>query len=270
MPPPTNIAPPTPIEPEDHPVVTLDGSDPTVDTWEHFLGQTIVRNVTQAKLHPVLPSPENDNGKAVIVLPGGGYQFLAVENEGFPVAEKLAADGYRAFVLLYNTNPTPTEPADFLAEAGKVFASLGKKPLPENADAVADLVAAVDHLTSGDHDHRVAPADLGLIGFSAGSRTVLGALPQVSAAMPLDHIALIYPAAGKDVPTIGTRTFMAIAADDPLFAAGGIEFVTGLLANGTPLEFHLYANGDHGFGLMRDEITAAAWYDHYRNWLTWS
>ena len=45
--------------------------------------------------------PETPSGTAVVVCPGGGYQKLAIDKEGFWVAEKLKEKGIAAFVLKY-------------------------------------------------------------------------------------------------------------------------------------------------------------------------
>ena len=54
-----------------------------------------------------LPSKENLTGAAVIVLPGGGHQFLSIDNEGHAVAKWLADRGVAAFVLKYRLAREP-------------------------------------------------------------------------------------------------------------------------------------------------------------------
>jgi acetyl esterase/lipase len=44
---------------------------------------------------------QQPNGQAVLVIPGGGYQFVSVENEGADFAARLNARGYTVFVLVY-------------------------------------------------------------------------------------------------------------------------------------------------------------------------
>src|SRR5690349_9467275 len=46
-------------------------------------------------------APESPNGRAVLVLAGGGYTKLVVGKEGVEVAEWLASMGYHAFVLVH-------------------------------------------------------------------------------------------------------------------------------------------------------------------------
>lgn len=44
---------------------------------------------------------EKPNGAAVLVCPGGGYGFLALDHEGEQIARWLNARGFAAFVLNY-------------------------------------------------------------------------------------------------------------------------------------------------------------------------
>ena len=43
--------------------------------------------------------------KSVIICPGGGFKFLAINQEGRELAEKLAHHGINAFVFYYKTHP---------------------------------------------------------------------------------------------------------------------------------------------------------------------
>ncbi|MEI5579561.1 alpha/beta hydrolase, partial [Streptomyces brasiliscabiei] len=61
----------------------------------------IVYNVTQPSLTVVKPDPAKANGTAVVVCPGGGFQLLSINSEGFDVAKWLAAKGITVFVLKY-------------------------------------------------------------------------------------------------------------------------------------------------------------------------
>lgn len=53
------------------------------------------------KLTVFLPEPDNANGAAVIVCPGGSYYWLSRKVEGTEVARRLAEAGFTAFVLHY-------------------------------------------------------------------------------------------------------------------------------------------------------------------------
>ena len=45
--------------------------------------------------------PQRANGHGVLVIPGGGYQFVSVGNEGADFAANLTEHGYTVFVLVY-------------------------------------------------------------------------------------------------------------------------------------------------------------------------
>ena len=58
-----------------------------------------VRNVAKPTLTAYFAPSATANGTAVIVAPGGGFQFLSWASEGTQVAEWLNAHGVTAFVL---------------------------------------------------------------------------------------------------------------------------------------------------------------------------
>jgi len=58
-----------------------------------------LRNIAQPRLHVFRPS--RPNGAAFLVVPGGAYAFISVNNEGVQIAERLNALGVTAFVLTY-------------------------------------------------------------------------------------------------------------------------------------------------------------------------
>ncbi|HBJ42660.1 MAG TPA: esterase, partial [Hyphomonas sp.] len=63
------------------------------EIWTDVGTERWVRNVTQPTLLPVLPDEEVATGAAVIVVPGGGFQFVSIDNEGYPIAQWLADRG---------------------------------------------------------------------------------------------------------------------------------------------------------------------------------
>jgi hypothetical protein len=50
--------------------------------WTGFGRERVLRNVAAPLLYPVRPAQGKGNGRAVLVVPGGGYKFVAIENEG--------------------------------------------------------------------------------------------------------------------------------------------------------------------------------------------
>ena len=60
--------------------------------------------------------------------------------------------------------------------------------------------------------------------------------------------------------------FTAIATDDFLFR-GQFGVVKSWFDAGRPVEFHLYQNGGHGFGLGNPNRTSNRWFDAFIHWL---
>ena len=55
--------------------------------------------------------------------------------------------------------------------------------------------------------------------------------------------------------------FNALAADDELFRGQGFGLVEAWEATGTPVEFHYYQSGGHGFGSYQRGVPADHWFD---------
>ena len=81
-------------------------------------------------------------------------------------------------------------------------------------------------------------------------------------------VADIYgPLGAVDVPADAPPLFIALAADDPFFANDGIGLVDTWRAAKRPVEFHLYEQGGHGFGMYQKPTTSTGWFDAYVRWL---
>lgn len=260
--------PPQPVEPPGRQSLPLSAASPRAEQWERFLDQVMVRNVTAPALYPVLPRPERSNGRAVIIVPGGGYQFVSIDSEGFRVADALAADGYTAFVLKYRTLATSRDAATYMAAMAKLFGNLGKAKIADDPEAVSDLAAAVKLVGNDAAKYHVDPHKIGVIGFSAGARTSIRLLEEKPEALSLENVALIYPPMTDPVKS-GPRPplFMAIASDDPLFRQGGLALLDSWIKESPNVEFHLYSGGSHGFGMRPQGTTSDLWIAQYVAWL---
>ncbi len=230
------------------------------------------RNVTKPTLLPVLPSRSNATGAAVLVLPGGGFQFVSMDNEGYSVADRLAAEGIAAFVLKYRTMKTPEDEAGFASRVAELFglAAPGKILGIEEGirRAVADAQAALALMRARAVEWRIDPARLGMLGFSAGAMTLLSTLRASSPdAFPAFAEYVYGPMLRADVPEGAPPAFMALAADDILFGSQGLDLAEAWRAAGAPVELHVYAEGGHGFGLKRQGKTSDLWFDQFTTWM---
>ena len=81
-------------------------------------------------------------------------------------------------------------------------------------------------------------------------------------------IGIIYgPLEPVTVPADAPPLFVALAADDPLFGGRGMGLIESWMTAKRPVEFHLYEQGGHGFGMYHKETTSTGWFDAFVQWL---
>jgi acetyl esterase/lipase len=240
------------------------------EAWHSQYGSVFARNVTVATLTPFLPDPARATGAAVVVAPGGGFRTLSMENEGWDVARALAAKGVAAFVLKYRLNQTPADMTAF----ERSNSATGRRPRmsPEQAMAglapqIADARAAFALIRRRAGEWHVDPDRIGMVGFSAGAMLTLATTLAGEDAKPA-FIGDIYgPLAPVTVPKDAPPLFVALAADDPLFANSGIGLIDSWRAAKRPAEFHLFEQGGHGFGMYQKATTSTGWFDAFVRWI---
>jgi acetyl esterase/lipase len=267
----------TPNEPKAIPLNTGGvANQPAPETWFKQWGDPMARNISKATLTPFLPEPGKANGTAVIVAPGGGFSWLSMGNEGWEVAEALAAQGIAAFVLKYRLNPTPESLEDFTAWMNRPRTapapsanSTTNAPSPPQRDLsnqLQDAEAAYDMILKNSKEWGVDISRIGMIGFSAGAGLTMHATLH-SKKMKLAFIGPIYGGMNAvDVPKDAPPMFNVIATDDFLFL-GQTGIIESWYKAGRPVEFHLYQNGGHGFGLGNPDRTSNRWFDAFIHWL---
>ena len=109
-----------------------------------------VSSIHNPSLTVHLPPRKKATGAAVIILPGGGHRYLAIDNEGHRVAAWLNAHGVAGFVLKYR----------LAREPGSTYR------VAEHA--LHDAQRALRLVRSRARQWGVDPARVGILGFSAG------------------------------------------------------------------------------------------------------
>ncbi len=232
----------------------------------------VVRYVSEPTLM-VYPAPkETATGSAVIVAPGGGYTLLAIDKEGYNLAEWFNSFGVTAIVLKYRVRPDPDK-------------GMGLRMNPAIWGAIfSDGKRAVRTVRARAGEWGVDPNRIGMIGFSAGSHltasvTLNSDAGDAEAADPIervscrpDFIGLLYGAFGDwpaELPAL-PPLFLMQANDDRLFKdpeATWIRFAKAWTQASVPFEVHHYAKGGHGFGMGVFGGACGAWPEAFKQWM---
>ena len=216
--------------------------------------------------------PARPNGAAMLVIPGGGYQRVVVDKEGFETAGWLTAQGVTAFVLRYRLpadgwtprGEAPLQDAQRAlrliraraptlgVDAGRI-AVLGFSAGGHLAASLATRHAASTYAPVDAADGQSARPDLAILVYPViavtgpavhgGSRTaLLGDAPSEDRARALSpHLTV-----GPDTPP----TLILHAADDTTVPVENATLMfAALRAAGIPAELHIFEEGGHGFGL---------------------
>ena len=174
---------------------------------------------------------------AILVIPGGGYQFCS-DREAEPIAMQYLAVGYQAFILRYSLKENAKWP----------------NPLEDYEQAMAMIRARCD-------EWNLYPDKVAVIGFSAGGH-LAGAAATMSVNRPnaaiLGYAVLMGETAKECEPTapdlaeqVDDRTcpcfLFASRADDVVPIQNSLKFMDALDAHDISFESHIYSYGPHGF-----------------------
>jgi len=236
-------------------------------------GIRIARNITQPRLLAYLPDPAVATGTAVVVCPGGVFNYLSIDGEGTDVARLLNARGIAAFVLKYRVAQTAARDEDFIMQLRERFTNLMSlmevmqqtEPL-----AIADGLQAVKVVRRRAAEWGIAPQRIGILGFSSGGVVASGAAMQYDEGSRPNFAAPIYPSfsgRGIAVPADAPALFLLAASDDPMAMGTSLLLYSAWRDAGHPVELHLYAQGGHGFGLKKQGLPSDHWMDRFGDWL---
>jgi len=223
-------------------------------------------------------APTKPNGRAALVLAGGGYTRLVVGKEGVEVAEWLAALGFHAFVLVHRFPSArfgSQAPVDDAIEAMRQIRSRAKD------FGLDPLGIGVCGLSSGGHlaaclaTHHAPPdarPDFMIIGYApistnATGRTVIPNKPP----LPPPEKQALYEAMQPDVQLVDgpPPTFIVYAANDAVVPVeNAYRMHKAVIAKGGSAELHVYADAPHGFALRRNDVPADDWPRACERWLT--
>ena len=234
--------------------------------------------------------PASGPGKVetgVVVCPGGGYVHLAMDHEGWQIAEWLNKLGISAFVLKYRLGPKYHYPVELW-----------------------DAQRAIRYVRSHAQDYGIRPDRIGIWGFSAGghlasttgthfdrgdpngSETIdkqssrpdfmILAYPVITFEEPYAHLGSMHALLGEkpdqelvrslsnetQVTPETPPTFLFHTTEDKTVPVqNSVNFYLALQRAGVPAEMHIYLKGPHGVGLAQNDPVLRTWPDRLADWL---
>ena len=234
-----------------------------------------------------LPAPESATGAAIVVCPGGGYGNLALGHEGEEIGQWLIANGIAAFVLQYRHAPHYAHPVP-LMDARRALRTVRARAGEWGIDP-----ARIGMLGFSAGGHLTASA--GTL-FEAGDPDAEDPIERVSSRP--DFLVLVYPVISMNSeythtgsrnnlmgPNPGEELMQKLSSDlqvtqntPPAFlihttgdsgvpAENSVLFYLALRKAGVPAELLIFEQGEHGFGLARQDPRLSKWPDLCMDWL---
>jgi acetyl esterase/lipase/lysophospholipase L1-like esterase len=253
------------------------GAAPGSEDWnwtEKELGSgQLVYNVSHPTLTVFAPDSFVATDAAVIVCPGGGFQFLSMGSEGYMVAQWLNKKGITAFVLKYRLAHSLTDnPLKEFMDKHPNSDSFNERIKPVVAMDIADGKTAVEYVREHATEYHISPDRIGIMGFSAGGTLVTGVAYNYNKESRPDFVAAIYPYVGSfkkgAVPDDAPPLFIAAASDDQFgFNLHCVSLYKDWVTSKHSAELHIYAKGGHGFGMNTEHLPTDAWIERFGDWL---
>ena len=227
----------------------------------------------------------------VLIMPGGGYQLLAMDHEGEVVAKWFQERGVNAIILEYSL--------------GKFDGSGSKHPTMLN-----DAKRAMRILRSNAKRWNIDSNKIAVMGFSAGGHLASTLATHSdsgnsAAADPIEHFSCVpnlcilsYPVIMMDGPYThwGSRRFLLgptpnskdilslsnenqvnvttpptilfhTSDDASVPVQNSVYYYLALRELGIPAEMHIFEHGKHGVGLIVDDFGLSQWESLLENWL---
>jgi acetyl esterase/lipase len=251
-------------------------------------GITRVKDITQPTIYFYQPKIKTSDA-AVIICPGGGYGILAIDHEGYEIAEWFNARGVTAFVLKYRL------PQDELFENAEI------RPLQ-------DAQQAIRIVRKNAAKYGISPDMVGIMGFSAGGHlastasthfsTQVGEITDPAISVRPDFSLLIYPVitfsavnthsgtrdnlVGKNpsedkielysnekhVTTETPPAFLISTTDDGVSPENSILYFEACREHNVPVEIHIYEKGGHGYALKKKGLgPVETWPERMEDWM---
>lgn len=220
------------------------------------------------------PDSNKSIGRAVLIIPGGEYDRLNIENEGYAWVPLLRKMGITTVVLKYRLPH-------------------GNKNVP-----VADAERAMELLRANAEKWNIRPGQIGVMGFSAGGHLASYMATHYQNEIKPDFQILLYPVitmmdgfANKEarnnflgdaqkkktsrlysndmhVTRITPRALIMLSDDDHVVTpSNGVNYYNELYRHDVPASLYVFPTGGHGWGMSESfdyhlemELLLKAWF----------
>ena len=231
-----------------------------------------------AKVRVYLPDEKSNTRRAVVIFPGGGYESLAMDKEGYAWGEFFQNQGIAAIVVKYRMPK-------------------GNPDVPVSDAETAMRMVRINAGSWGINDDEV-----GVMGFSAGGHLASVLATQSTGTAKPNFQILFYPVItmdpsfthkgshdnflGKDhskrdmkkleqlysndmqVTRATPRAFIALSDDDGAVPpANGANYYQECYRHDVPAALHVYPSGGHGWGIRSSFQFHAEMLLELRAWL---
>lgn len=248
----------------------------TLKEYEKENWNTIcVHNITDPEI-TVFRAKGKNTGKAVIILPGGGYRLVALYHEGFDVAKKLSEQGITACVLKYRLPLAEASDKPHLVpvvDVQKAFRLMREKSgeygIDKNMIGVAGFSAGA-HLAATTSILSNANPAFSILIYGKYNRTKNGN-NSIKEKKKLENMTKddfsklnLIPLISEDNPP----AFLVHSVNDPICPVEQtIQYAKKLIESKVPTELHLYPEGKHGYGLGKVSNGTDQWLNAAINWI---
>lgn len=217
---------------------------------------------------------EKNEGKAILICPGGGYSHLAMQHEGYDFASWLAENGVTAIVLKY------------------------RMPKQDFQIPLSDAKKAMIIIRENAEKWNIEPNKVGVMGFSAGGHLASTLLTHFDPDSRPDFGVLFYPVitmedrythqgsknnllgASPDKELVenfsnekqvkpNTPSVLLFHSDDDkaVPVENSLLFYEALRKNNIPASIHVFPTGGHGWGFRSDFDYHELMKDILLNWI---
>ena len=242
-----------------------------------------------------LPKPEQANGCAIVLCPGGAMRWLSWESDVIKMASFLNQRGIAAIGLRYHLNKAEREKDQPKGnEGGQVPQAMTMPPMvdvthPERfpqADAnpmhfaygdsiirlaAKDAQAAIRMVREHADEWHISKDKIGYLGFSAGGGVAIAATMSAEAVERPNFICTNFGPSlmPVTVPADAPPLLIMTRVDHPNVAAGLVALFMEWKKAGANAELHMYGDGKGPYELMpaTGETTTESWSQQLIQWL---